>query len=93
MAKRISFQVCENTLYDNFKILYRFAIKIKDNTNRLENMIDDLKLGLEAYQEINNNKTKRNKNSIEIIQEKHKQKIEKLENNNDDANDKFRVLE
>ena len=93
MTKRISFQVYENTLYDNFKILDRFAIKIKDNTNRLKNMIDDLKLGLEAYQEINDNKTKCNKNSIEIMQEKQKQKIEKLENNSNDANDKYRVLE
>ena len=56
-------------------------------------MIDDLKLGLEAYQEINDNKTKCNKNSIEIMQEKQKQKIEKLENNSNDANDKYRVLE
>ena len=56
-------------------------------------MIDDLKLGLEAYQEINDNTTKRNKSSIEIIQEKHKQKIEKLENYNNDAKDKFRVIE
>ena len=84
---KISFRVYENTLYDNFKILDRFAIKIKDNTNRLKNIIDELKLCLEAHQEINNNKTK--SNNTRKMQAKNR----KTWKYNNDANDKFRALE
>lgn len=41
--------------------LDRLTIQIKDNTKRLQTIIketDDLKLSLEAFEEINNNKTK-----------------------------------
>ena len=53
---------------------------------------DDLKLSIETYQNITDDKLKDRENSIDKIKETFKREIEKLKKDNDD-NNKLRILE
>ena len=71
-------------------------MKIKDNNDRLNNIrkeTDDLKLSIETYQNIADDKLKDTENSIEKIKETFKREIEKLKKDNDDTSNKLRILE
>ena len=76
--------------------LEKLTMKIKDNNDRLNNIrkeTDDLKLSIETYQNITDDKLKDTENSIEKIKEIFKRKIEKLKKDNDDTSNKLRTLE
>ena len=76
--------------------LEKLTMKIKDNNDRLNNIrkeTDDLKLSIETYQNITDDKLKDTENSIDKIKETFKREIEKLKKDNNDANDKLRILE
>ena len=71
-------------------------MEIKDNNDRLNNIMketDDLKLSIETYQNITDDKLKDTENSIDKIKETFKREIEKLKKDNDDNNNKLRILE
>ena len=76
--------------------LEKLTMKIKDNNDRLNNIrkeTDDLKLSIETYQNIADDKLKDTENSIEKIKETFKREIEKLKKDNDDTSNKLRILE
>ena len=67
-----------------------------DNNDRLNSIIkdtDNLKLSIETYQNITDDKLKDTENLIDKIKETFKREIEKLKKDNNDANDKLRILE
>ena len=71
-------------------------MEIKDNNDRLSNIIketDDLKLSIETYQNITDDKLKDTENSIDKIKESFKREIEKLKKDIDDINNKLEILE
>ena len=53
---------------------------------------DDLKQSIETYQNITDDKLKGTENSIDKIKETFKREIEKLKKDNDDTNNKLRIL-
>ena len=72
--------------------------EMKENNCQLNNIIkdiDDLKLSLETYQDINDDKIKTIETSIEKIKKNYKHEIEQLhtQKKNDEAKDKLRKLE
>ena len=70
-------------------------MEIKDNKNRLDNIMeesDDLKVSIVKYQNIKDDKLKDTENSIDKIKEIFKREIEKLQKDNDDTNNKLRIL-
>ena len=72
------------------------TIEIKDNNDRLDNImkeINDLKLSFATYQNITDDKLKDTENSIDKLKERLKREIEKLKKDNDDINNKLRILE
>ena len=77
----------------------KLTVKIKDNNDRLNNIMketDDLKLSIETYQNITDDKLKDTENSIDKIKETFKREIQKLKKDNDDTNNtnnKLRILE
>ena len=76
--------------------LDKLTVEIKDNNDRLNNIMketDDLKLSIETYQNITDDKLKDTENSIDKIKETFKREIEKLKKDNDDTNNKLRILE
>ena len=76
--------------------LDKLTMEIKDNNDRLNNIMketDDLKLSIETYQNITDDKLKDTENSIDKIKETFKREIEKLKKDNDDNNNKLRILE
>ena len=78
------------------KSLDRLSIQIQDNSNRPENIIketDDLKLSLEATQEMQDEKTKSVEKLVKEVEKKYKQEIESLIIKNKEQDDKLRVLE
>ena len=78
------------------KSLDRLSIQIQDNSNRLENIIketDDLKLSLEATQEMQDEKIKSVQKLVAEVEKKYKQEIESLIMKNKEQDDKLRVLE
>ena len=78
------------------KSLDRLSIQIQDNSNRLENIIketDDLKLNLEATQEMLDEKIKSVQKLVAEVEKKYKQEIESLIMKNKEQDDKLRVLE
>ena len=71
-------------------------MEIKDNNDRLNNIMkeaDDLKLSIETYQNITDNKLKDIESSIDKIKETFRREIEKLKKDNDGTNNKIRILE
>ena len=54
---------------------------------------DDLKLNIETYQNITNDKPKDTWKSIDKIKETFKREIEKVKKKNEDNNNKLRILE
>ena len=71
-------------------------IEIKDNNDRLNNIIketDFLKLSIETYHNITDDKLKDTQNPIDKIKEIFKIEIEKLNKDNDGTNNKLRILE
>ena len=76
--------------------LDRLSSQIQGNSNRLENIIketDDLKLSLEATQEMQDEKIKSVEKLVEEVEKKYKQEIESLIIKNKEQDDKLRVLE
>ena len=76
--------------------LDKLTVEIKDNNDRLNNIMketDDLKLSIGTYQNITDDKLKNTENSIDKIKEPFKREIEKLKKDNDDTNNKLRILE
>ena len=76
--------------------LDELTMEIKDNKDRLNNIIketDDLKLSIGTYQNIADDKLKDTENSIDKIKETSKREIVKLKKDNDDINNKLRILE
>ena len=70
-------------------------MEIKDNNDRLNNIMketDDIKLIIETHQNITEDKFKDTENSIDKIKETFKREIEKLKKDNDDTNNKLRIL-
>ena len=56
-------------------------------------MTNDLKLSIETYKNITDDKLKDRENSIDKIKETFKREIEKLKKDSDDNNNKLRILE
>ena len=76
--------------------LDKLTMEIKENNDRLNNIIkeaDDLKLSIETYQNITDDKLKDTENSIDKIKETSKRETEKLKKDSDDINNKLRILE
>ena len=76
--------------------LDKLAMEIKDNNDRLNNIMketNDLKLSIETYQNITDDKLKNTENFIDKITETFKREIEKLKRDNDNNNNKLRILE
>ena len=76
--------------------LDKLTVEIKYKNDRLNNIMketDDLKLSIETYQNITDDKLKDTENSIDKIKETFKREIEKLKKDNDDNNNKLRILE
>ena len=76
--------------------LDKLTMEIKDNNDRLNNIMketDDLKASIETYQNITDDKFKNTENSTDKIKETFKREIEKLKKDNDDNNNKLRILE
>ena len=61
--------------------------------NNITKENDDLKLSIETYQNITDDKLKDTENSIDKIKETFKTEIEKLIKDNNDTNNKPRILE
>ena len=67
-----------------------------DNNDRLNSIMkdtDNLKLSIETYQNITDDKLKDTENSIDKIKETFKREIEKLKKDNNDVNNKLAILE
>ena len=78
------------------KSLDRLSIQIQDNSNRLEKIIkesNDLKLSLEATQEMQDEKIKSVEKLVKEVEKKYKQEIESLIIKNNEQDDKLRALE
>ena len=83
--------------------LDKLTMEINNSNNRLNNIMketDDLKLSIETYQNITDDKLNATensidkiKNSIDKIKETFKREIAKLKKDNDDTNNKLRILE
>ena len=76
--------------------LDKLTMEIKDSNDRLNSIMketDDLKLSIEAYQNITDDKLKDTEISIDKIKETFKREIEKLKKDNDDTSNKLRILE
>ena len=79
--------------------LDKLTMEIKNNNGRLNNImkeIDDLKRlieSIETYQNIKDEELKDTGNLIDKIKETFKSEIEKLKKDNDDTNNKLRILE
>ena len=76
--------------------LAKLTIEIKDNKDLLNNIMkktDDPKLSIETDQDITDDKPKNTENSIDKSKETFKREIEKLKKDNDDNNNKLRILE
>ena len=76
--------------------LGKLTMEFKDNNNQLNNKMketNDLKLSIDTYQNIIDDKFKDTENSIDKIKETFKREIEKLKKDNDDTNNKLRILE
>ena len=76
--------------------LGKLTMEFKDNNNQLNNIMketNDLKLSIDTYQNIIDDKFKDTENSIDKIKETFKREIEKLKKDNDDTNNKLRILE
>ena len=76
--------------------LDKSTMEIKDNNDRLNNVmkqIDDLKLSIETFQNITDDKRKDSENAIDKIKEPFKRETAKLKKDNDDTNNKLRILE
>ena len=76
--------------------LDKLTIEITDNNDRSNNTMketNDLKLVIETYQNITDNKLEDTENSTDKIKETFKGEIEKMKNDNDDTNKKLRILE
>ena len=74
----------------------KLTIEIKDNNDRLDSIskdTEDLKLSVQTYQDVFDNKIKEIEVSIEKIKEKHKSENIQLEKENEDSEDKLRMLE
>ena len=74
----------------------KLTIEIKDNNDRLNSIAkdtEDLKLSVQTYQDVFDDKIKEIEDSIEKIKEKHKNEIIQLEKENEDSKDKLRMLE
>ena len=74
----------------------KLTIEIKDNNDRLNSIVkdtEDLKLSVQTYQDVFDDKIKEIEDSIEKIKEKHKNEIIQLEKENEDNKDKLRMLE
>ena len=74
----------------------KLTIEIKDNNDRLNSMVkdtDDLKLSVQTYQNVFDDKIKELEDSIKKIKENHKKEIIQLKNENEDSKDKLRILE
>ena len=72
------------------------TIEITDNNDRSNNTMketNDIKLVIETYQNITDNKLEDTENSTDKIKEIFKGEIEKMKNDNDDTNKKLRILE
>ena len=68
--------------------LDKLTMEIKDNNDRLNNIMketDDLKLSIETYQNITDDKLKDTENSIDKIKETFKRETEKLKKDSDDT--------
>ena len=75
--------------------LDKLTMEIKDSNDRLNSIMketDDLKLRIEAYQNIADDKLKDTEISIDKIKETFKREIEKLKKDNDDASNKQTIL-
>ena len=76
--------------------LGKLTMEFKDNNNQLNNIMketNDLKLSIDTYQNIIDDKFMDTENSIDKIKETFKREIEKLKKDNDDTNNKLRILE
>ena len=76
--------------------IHKLTIEIKDNNDRLNNIVkdtEDLKLSVQTYQDVFDDKIKEIEDSIEKIKEKHKNEIIQLEEENENSKDKLRMLE
>ena len=74
----------------------KLTIEIKDNNDRLNSTLkdtEDLKLSVQTYQDVFDDKIKEINDSSEKIKEKHKNEIIQLEKENEDSKDKLRMLE
>ena len=74
----------------------KLTIEIKDNNDRLNSIVkdtDDLKLSVQTYQNVFDDKIKELEDSIKKIKENHKKEIIQLNNENEDSKDKLRILE
>ena len=69
----------------------KLTIEIKDNNDRKDN--NDLKLSVQTYQNVFDDKIKELEDSIKKIKENHKEEIIQLKNENEDSKDKLRILE
>ena len=74
----------------------KLTIEIKDNNDRLNSIVkdtEDLKLSVQTYLDVFDDKIKEIEDSIEKIKKKHKNEIIQLEKENEDSKDKLRMLE
>ena len=74
----------------------KLTIEIKDNNDRSNSLVkdtEDLKLSVQTYQDVFDDKIKEIEDSIEKIKEKHKNEIIQLEKENEDSKDELRMLE
>ena len=76
--------------------LDKLTIEIKENNDQGNNIMketDDLKLSIETYQNITDDKLKDRENSIDKIKETFKKEIEKVKKDIDDNNNKLIIFE
>ena len=74
----------------------KLTIEIKDNNDRLNSIVkdtDDLKLSVQTYKNVFDDKIKGLEDSVKKIKENHKKEIIQLKNENADSKDKLRILE
>ena len=76
--------------------LDKLAMKIKDSNDRLNNIMketNDLKLSIETYQNVTDDKLQNRANLIDKIKETFKRETEKLKKGSNDNNNELRILE
>ena len=74
----------------------KLTIEIKDNNDRLNSIVkdtEDLKLSVQTFQDVFDDKIKEIEDSIGKIKDKHKNEITQLEKENEDSKDKLKMLE